>query len=145
MKNSDLFKDLYPDDRTFFNAFELMPSRQTAKKIRFILAAIEGNKITENKVSLEHICNPNEAWITGFGEGYKDVKDRLGNMLLLPKQINKEIDTKPFMEKKEIYAASGLKLAEKVANYDEWNKQSVDEFQHWMAKLATEIWKIRYD
>jgi hypothetical protein len=149
VKNSDLFKDLYPDDRTFFNAFEFhkMPSRQTAKKIRFILAAIEGNKISENEVSLEHICpyNPNEAWITGFGEGYKEVKDRLGNMLLLPKQINKEIDTKPFMEKKEIYAASGLKLAEKVANYDEWNKQSVDEFQHWMAEQATEIWKIRYD
>ncbi|RKZ42935.1 MAG: hypothetical protein DRQ49_00415 [Gammaproteobacteria bacterium] len=37
MKNSDLFKNLYPDDKIFFNAFEFykMPSRQTSKKIRF--------------------------------------------------------------------------------------------------------------
>jgi hypothetical protein len=152
VKNSHLFKNLYPDDNTFSNAFEFhkMPSRQTPKQIRFILAAIEsylGNKISENDISLEHVCpyNPNEVWITAFGEGYKEVKDRLGNMLLLPKQTNKDIDTKPFTKKKEIYAASGLKLAERVASYEEWNKQSVDEFQNWMAKLATETWKIGYD
>ena len=150
VKNSELFKNLYPDDNTFFNAFEFhkMPSRQTPKKFRFILAAIEsylGHKIEENEISLEHISpyNPNEIWINAFGEGYEEVKDRLGNMLLLPK--HKDIDTKPFKQKKEVYATSGFKLAQKAATYEEWNKQSVDEFQNWMAKQAVETWKISYE
>jgi hypothetical protein len=152
VKNSDLFKNLYPDDNTFFNAFEFhkMPSRQTPKKIRFILAAIEsylGNQIKENDISLEHVCpyNPHEKWINMFGEGYEEVKDRLGNMILLPKGINRDIDTKPFTQKKSVYAASGFKLAKKAASYEEWNKQSVDDFQHWMAKQATQTWKIGYE
>jgi hypothetical protein len=151
VKNSDLFKRLYPNDDAFSNAFEFykMPSRRTPKKFRFILAGIEahlGNKVSENDVSLEHISpyNPTEIWITTFGEGYEEVKDRLGNMLILPKQINKGIDTKPFTEKKEAYVDSGFKLAEKAASYEEWNKGSVDEFQSWMAKQATETWKIGY-
>jgi hypothetical protein len=152
VKNSDLFKNLYPDDNIFSNAFEFhkMPSRQTAKKVRFILAAIEsylGNEIKENDISLEHVCpyNPNEIWINAFGEGYEEVKDRLGNMILLPKRINRDIDTKPFTQKKSVYAASGFKLAKKAASYKKWNKQSVDDFQDWMAKQATQTWKIGYE
>ncbi len=152
VKNSNLFKNLYPDDNTFSNAFEFhkMPSRQTPKKIRFTLAAIEsylGNEIKENDISLEHVCpyNPNEIWINAFGEGYEEVKDRLGNMILLPKRINRDIDTKPFTQKKSVYAASGFKLAKKAASYKEWNKQSVDDFQHWMAKQATQTWNIGYE
>ena len=151
VKNSELFKNLYPDDNIFCNAFEFhkMPSRQTPKKIRVILSAIEsylGRKTSENEISLEHVCpyNPNEIWINAFGEGHEEVKDRLGNMLLLPKETNKDIDTKPFTQKKDVYAASGFKLAKQVASYEEWNKQSVDEFQNWMAKQATETWKISY-
>jgi hypothetical protein len=151
VKNSDLFKHLYPSDEAFSNAFEFhkMPSRQTPKKIRFLLATIEsylGNQTSENEISLEHVCpyHPNEKWITAFGEGYEEVKDQLGNMLLLPKQINKDIDTKLFTEKKVIYADSGFKLAKKAASYEQWNKQSVDDFQNWMAKQATKTWKIGY-
>ncbi len=152
VKNNNLFKKLYPDDNTFSNTFEFhkMPSRQTPKKIRFILATIEnhlGNHVSENEISLEHVCpyNPNETWIETFGEGYEEVKDRLGNMLLLSKRTNQDIDTKSFQQKRAIYADSGFKLAEKVASYEEWNKQSVDDFQNWMAKQAIEIWKINYE
>ncbi|MCK5523840.1 MAG: DUF262 domain-containing protein, partial [Thiomargarita sp.] len=151
MKNNDLFKSLYPDDKAFFNAFEFhkMPSRQSSKKIRFILAEIEshlGNPVSETDVSLEHICpyNPTETWIKTFGEGYDEVKDRLGNMLLLSKSANKDLDTKPFAQKKEVYTKSRFKLAEKAASYEEWNKQSVDEFQYWMAEQAVETWKIDF-
>jgi hypothetical protein len=151
VKNSPLFRSLYPDDKTYVNAFEFhkMPSRQTPKKIRFILAAIEnylGNNISENDVSLEHVCpyHSEEIWIKAFGEGYEEVRDRLGNMLLLPKAVNKDLDTKPFAQKNEVYVTSGFKLAEKVASYEEWNKQSVDEFQNWMAQQAVETWKISY-
>jgi hypothetical protein len=43
IKNSDEYKKLHPDDKTFSNAFEFhkMPSRQSSKKIRFLLSEIE--------------------------------------------------------------------------------------------------------
>ncbi len=147
VKNSELFKELYPDDKTFFNAFEFhkIPSRQMPKKIRFLLAQIEnslGNTVDEMNVSLEHICpyNLNEAWINDFGEG--EVQDRLGNMVLLPRQENKALNTQAFSRKKEIYAQSGFKLAAKVAEYEQWNKQAVDDFQHWMSRQAVLAWRI---
>ena len=63
-------------------------------------------------------------------------------MLLLSKSANKDLDTKPFAQKKEVYTKSRFKLVEKAASYEEWNKQSVDEFQYWMAEQAVETWKI---
>jgi len=65
-------------------------------------------------------------------------------MLLLSKSANKDLDTKPFDTKKKVYIKSRFKLAEKAANYEEWNKQSVDEFQYWMAQQAVETWKIDF-
>ena len=152
VKNDNLFKNLYPDDNSFGNAFEFhkMPSRQIAKEIRFILTMIEnylGNTVPENEMSLEHVCpyNPNEIWIERFGEGREEVKDRLGNMLLLSKHDNKDLGSKSFEQKKVIYEKSGLKLAEKAASYEEWNQQSVNDFQKWMAQQAIKVWKISYE
>jgi len=153
VKNNVLFKEMYPDDKTFFNAFEFhkMPSRQTPKKIRFLLAQIEAylrgdNAINDKELSLEHICpyNPTEAWVKDFGEGYEEVQDRLGNMLLLPKQENKKLDTQVFSSKKKFYQQTGFKLTDKVVQYEQWNKQSVDHFQHWMAEQAVQTWRVDF-
>jgi hypothetical protein len=149
VKNSPQFKELYPDDKTFRNAFEFhkMPSRQTPKKIRFLLAQIEthlGNAISDMNMTLEHICpyNPTPTWINDFGEGYEEVRDRLGNMLLLPRLENKQIGTATFAQKKVIYAQTGSKLAAKVTEYEQWNKQMVDNFQCWMANQAVYTWRV---
>ena len=153
VKNNVLFKEMYPDDKTFFNAFEFhkMPSRQTPKKIRFLLAQIEAylrgdNAINDKELSLEHICpyNPTEAWVKDFGEGYEEVQDRLGNMLLLPKPENKKLDTQVFSSKKKFYQQTGFKLTDKVVQYEQWNKQSVDHFQHWMAEQAVQTWRVDF-
>jgi hypothetical protein len=151
VKNSPQFKELYPDDKTFYHDFEFhkMPSRQTANKIRFLLAQIEtylGHPVNEINLTLEHICpyHPTEKWINDFGEGYEEVRDRLGNRLLLPKSENKQLDTLPFAQKREIYRQTNSKLAAKVAEYEQWNKQAVDNFQSWLAKQAVQIWRVDY-
>ncbi|QXC09831.1 DUF262 domain-containing protein [Aeromonas sp. FDAARGOS 1408] len=146
VKNSDEFKRLYPDDNTFYNAFEFhkMPSRQTAKKIRFLIAEIEehlGNPCDYDKTTLEHICpyNPEQAWYTYFGEGIGDVKDRLGNMLILDKD---DLKRATFVEKKKTYASSRFKIANKVAEYEMWNQESVNDLQRWMAGTAVKVWRV---
>ena len=146
VKNSEEFKRLYPDDNAFFNAFEFhrMPSRQTAKKIRFLLSEIEGylgNPCDYEKTTLEHICpyHPEKEWSGSFGEGINDVKDRLGNMILMDKD---NLKRSSFEEKKKEYTKSGYNLALKVTEYAEWNLESVNDFQKWMSQQAVNVWKV---
>ena len=146
IKNSEEFKRLYPDDNAFYNAFEYhrMPSRQTAKKIRFLLSEIEaqlGKSCDFNKTTLEHICpyNPEESWVKYFGEGVHDIKDRLGNMILLDKD---NLKRSGFEEKKKAYLNSSYGLSKKITEYGQWNLESLNEHQKWLSSLAVETWKV---
>lgn len=146
--DAELFKRIYPMDEDFKRAFEWhwMPSRQSQKKIRFMLSEIEmqmGHSVNHEQVTLEHVCpyNPDEQWADYFGEGVNDVYDRLGNMVLLSKDELKRAD---FTTKKSAYADSGFKLAQEVARYDEWNSASVNRYQTWLAEQAVQTWRVDY-
>jgi hypothetical protein len=148
VKNSALFKRLYPEDGVFISSFEFhkMPSRQAAKKIRFLLAEIEshaGHASDYMKTTLEHICpyHPDEHWFESFGEGTNDIQDRLGNMVLLDKDDLRRSD---FETKKKIYKNSVFSLAKKVAEYSEWNLQTLNDYQAWLAQHASQTWNIGY-
>lgn len=148
VKNSDLFRKLYPSNDAFFNAFEFhkMPSKRSAKKIRFLLAEIEtylGHETDHTKTTLEHICpyNPDEDWDNYFGEGVNDIQDRLGNVVLLEKD---ELKRASFEDKKKAYLAAHYPLAKKIASYDKWNLQNLSAYQAWLSEQAVETWKISY-
>lgn len=148
VKNSQEFKDLYPDDDSFKSAFSFykMPSRISSKKIRFLLAQIEnqsGRDINYLGVTLEHICpyNPNQEWHNSFGDGIHDVSDRLGNMVLLDRD---ELGRSSFVEKQKVYLESPYRLAKKVAEYKEWNLATVNLYQAWLSDLAVITWKVDY-
>jgi len=124
-----------------------MPSRQSSKKIRFLLAEIEtslGHATDPSKTTLEHVCpyNPDEQWNDYFGEGVNDIQDRLGNVVLLEKD---ELKRASFEEKKCVYLQSHYPLAQKVASYEKWNTQNLNDYQAWLSKQAVETWKISYE
>lgn len=143
----ELFGRLYPDDARFQSSFEYhrMPSRQSAKKIRHLLAQIEssmGNTVNELETTLEHVCpySPDEQWHNSFGEGVTDVFDRLGNMLLL---LDRDLLARAdFASKKAHYQQSNFELAKKVASYSEWNLASVNDYQSWLAVQAVKTWRV---
>jgi hypothetical protein len=148
VKNSEVFRRLYPSDDTFFNAFEFhkMPSRRSEKKIRFLLAEIEtylGHTTDYTKTTLEHVCpyNPDENWDGYFGDGVNDIQDRLGNVVLLEKD---ELKRASFGEKKSAYLKTHYPLALKIASYDQWNLQNLNSYQAWLSKQAVETWKVSY-
>lgn len=148
VKNSQEFKDLYPDDDSFKSAFSFykMPSRRSSRKIRFLLAQIEnqsGRNINYLDVTLEHICpyNPDQEWNVSFGEGIHDISDRLGNMILLDRD---ELGRSSFIEKKRVYLESPYRLAKKVAQYEEWTLASVNTYQEWLSDLAIRTWQVDY-
>ncbi len=146
VKNGNEFRELYPDDVEFVNAlkFYKMPSRQSSRKIRFLLAEIEkglGHNVDYNQVVLEHICpyNPDADWVESFGDGINDVKDRLGNMTLLVKD---HLQRSSFEEKKSSYAQSPFEQAKKIATYSEWTLQNVNDYQAWLAEKAKQTWSV---
>lgn len=146
VKNSAEFKRLYPDDDTFKHAFAFhrMPSRASSRDIRFLLAEIErfnGRSVDYEQTVLEHVCpyNPDQGWVSSFGEGIRDITDRLGNMVLLDHDTLQRMD---FPAKKEAYRASGKRLAQEVASYDRWTLASVNKYQMWLAQEAVKTWRI---
>lgn len=148
IKNGEEYRKLYPNDDAFFNAFEFhkMPSRQSSKKVRFLLAEIEchlGHRSEYTKTTLEHVCpyNPQQHWNEYFGEGVNDIQDRLGNMVLLDRD---ELGQAVFAEKKEAYLSSAFPLAQKVASYDKWDIHFLTDYQKWLAEQAQETWRVSY-
>ena len=146
IKNGDEFKKLYPKDEAFSNAFKFhkMPSRQSSKKIRFLLAEIEtnlGHQSDYTKTVLEHICpyHPEQDWYEYFGNGVNDIQDRLGNFVLLEKDELKRVD---FNTKKANYLMTSFKLAKKVAEYDSWDMRNLNDYQEWLANQAVNTWKV---
>jgi hypothetical protein len=146
VKNGEEFRNLYPEDNMFFNAFEFhkIPSRQFSKQIRFLLAEIESylnHKVDYTKTSLEHICpyHPEQAWYDCFGAGVNDIKDRLGNLVLLEKDELKRLN---FKDKKAFYLKTPFVLAKKIAEYDEWNLQNLNDYQAWLAEQAVKTWQV---
>ncbi len=148
VKNGEEFRKLYPTNEEFFNAFEFhkIPSRQYSKKIRFLLSEIEnylGNESDYTKTTLEHICpyNPEQNWYEYFGEGINDIQDRLANVILLKKD---ELKRSNFEDKKKFYLKSSFRLAQKVAEYEEWNIENLNNYQLWLAEQAVNTWKLDF-
>jgi hypothetical protein len=146
VKNGNEFKKLYPSDEEFKRSFEYkkMPSRRSSKKIKFLLSEVEshlGNKINYANTVLEHVCpyNPNQEWNSYFGDNVGDIQDRLGNVLLLDKD---ELGRNNFEDKKLLYSESNYKLAQKIAEYIDWNIANLNDYQSWLADIAVKTWSV---
>ena len=142
-------KQVYPNDTEFKNAFKTkqMPSRQTNKKIVFLLSQIEhhiNNEIEpSSKMTLEHILpqKPNDEWRGYFGlDTYDDAIDRLGNLTILTDKDN--MAQQPFERKCEVFKESKLALNRQIATYTAWDMDTLDHYQGWLAEQAASVWKI---
>ena len=152
---NNALKGTYPNDEDFKEDFRLKSMRtlQSPKKARYLLSEIEAtidntNTIDFPLLTLEHILpeSPDGQWIDYFGKGdYNEHIDRLGNMTLASKELNKELARKSFDEKKEILNASNLKITEKIRSYKTWNSEAVNDRQNWMANFAVQKWKIQFN
>ena len=151
MTLSDLINELkpvYPYDEEFELAFlkMTMPSRQSSKKILFLLRKIEqhlGKKEPSLSLTLEHVLpfSPSDEWQCYFGRSnYENGIDRLGNMALLPSTEN--MGQENFAQKRETLQKSGYVINKNIAKYEEWNMDILEEHQKWLAKQAKAVWKI---
>lgn len=65
---------------------------------------------------------------------------RLGNLLLLPPNINSKAGRKAFVEKKVIYKQNYLKMMDEVLAKKDWRRQEIEQREKELIKFAIKMW-----
>ncbi|GAA2453780.1 DUF262 domain-containing protein [Agromyces soli] len=88
-------------------------------------------------VTLEHLMPRTEAKSNEVKLGYVET---LGNMALLEKTLNKDLEDRPFHEKTAVYSRSTFHVTNELATEESWTKADVDRRMAALAKLAPMAW-----
>ena len=118
---------------------------------------------TQNDI--EHIMpeNPDDEAVEEFGEGADDEEliNRLGNLMLIERSVNRVIKNKAYSVKAETYPSSQFLIArcqqqllkngkndqitramKRLNPAEEWNAGSIKKRQEWLAEVSLEIWGV---
>ena len=160
IKTSREFKDNLkniPSDQAFKDRL-LTVSLSKEKLARYYLRAIEnqyrGNGTPEcivdsdqNIVDLEHILPKKPEvgeWTNFTQEEVKEYKNRLGNLTVMNKKKNSDLESDSFDKKKEVYKNSEIKITKEIAEiYSEWNKENIIKRQEFIAEIAVKTWNLK--
>ena len=142
------------DDNEFKSAFKEKSfpyNSRNAKVVKYILGKIEHFKgstqvisFNDENISIEHIYpqNPNDEWELDESKMQRFLF-RLGNMCLLEKRLNRDIQNASYLDKIAVYQKSAYYYAQKVAtDYSEWNDSAIIKLQSEMANSAISIWRV---
>jgi hypothetical protein len=148
-----MLKEVYVDDKKFEGDF---PVAQFAKPAiaRYVLAKIN-DKIEAAKeltvsqaLTLEHVLpkNPGSGWETAIpeNEDIADYVNRIGNVTLLEKSVNKVMSNKSFETKQKSLAASKLCLNKAFQKEREWTATHINQRGREFGKIAVKIWRCVY-
>ena len=149
-------KSIYVEDTEFVPAFDqktLIDNSRNTRVIKYILGKLErfnGGLREVNADSeldtIEHILpqNPGIEW----GEDNYDFDSliyRLGNMCLLEKKYNKDLQNASYNKKAEVYLQSSFVTTSSIpAEYAAWDRNTINKRQQKMGKCAKSIWKIDF-
>lgn len=151
-----LMKDIYVEDNEFlpiFNHKSFIENTRNNKIVRYILGKYERFKGGSRDVNfnsetdtVEHILpqNPGEEWGDNNYE-YDSLIYRMGNLCLLEKTFNRNLENRPYSEKKEIYRQSAFETTKSIPDeYSEWNSEAINRRQQQIGNCAKSIWKIDF-
>ena len=118
-----------------------------SRQIMFLLRKLErhlsggADEAPAVNLTIEHVLprNPGEEWQDAFGpDNWRSAADRLGNMAILPRSRN--MSQEPFEEKRCLLLESGYRINRHIAEYTEWNMESLEDHQRWLADQARNVW-----
>lgn len=149
----DFLKGVTPNDREFAAAFA-NARVSTPGLARYYLRAMELQlerdpepqwiPSDEKGITLEHVLplSPSPAW-TLDAETVEVYANRMGNLALLQKRINKQVANGPFLNKRPHYEKSKFSLTSGLKEYDSWGPDQIAERQKEMAQLALKTWPLK--
>jgi uncharacterized protein with ParB-like and HNH nuclease domain len=151
----NLMKLIYVNDNDFQQAFSSKSFKRTTRNhkiVKYILGNIE-KKIFSNDIpfdsdiyTIEHILpeSANENWGEFTDEEINRSVFRIGNLTLLEKNLNRDIENSNFEFKKSFFLKSNSKITNKIAEEIEiWNETKIISRQKELAKYAKSIWRIQ--
>lgn len=128
------------------------PKKGNLTTAKHLLCRINGHlhgdsAFADIKSTLEHILPRSNTYAKnwGFNEEHGLYVHRLGNLALLSSKDNKsdEETNKSFKKKRALYRKSVYKVTQGVGEYDNWDKNSIETRQAWLAKLAAAVWNFK--
>ena len=152
----DSLKLLIPDDDTFKDAFKAATISKE-KLARFYLREIENHLNSKNneqevitdteKVNLEHILpkKMDSNYPTFSEELHNQYVKRIGNLTLMNSKANRMKGSSNFQDKKKEYSKSNLQITKQIAQYADWNIESINDRQSYLADIAVKVWTIKFD
>lgn len=90
---------------------------------------------TSTAVTVEHILAKSDESSEGSA-----LRKTIGNLTLLQRKGNRDLDLKPFADKRVVYAASEFPLTKLVAENEEWSKEEILLRTNFLADLAKVAW-----
>ena len=149
-------RPIYPENREFRAAFADAERKADRHRrlVKFMLLQLERREsgqlfdFESDAYNVEHILpvHPaDEDWLD-FDDGQRDeCVHRLGNMTLLEAKANRVVGNSSYEEKRQRYLESDFELTRRVANeFETWTPEKVRVRQDWMARQASDIWRIDF-
>ena len=146
LQERDCYNGWEMELRYFFYRYEEYLSKQNNIKLNSTLWEHIWNTNVNN--SIEHIFpqNPDSSsWSGKFGIGKNVIINnvhRLGNLVLLPPEINSKASRLPFSDKKKLYKKVNLLILKDIVNKHDWNREQVDNREKELLKFAIETWGV---
>ena len=140
-------RDFSPDDLSFRMAFATASISRTASA-RYLLEKLELDRrataeidvAPPHRVHVEHIYPRNPSFAKW--EGHASIINRLGNLTLLDKKLNQQIQNGPYADKVDAFRTSELHITRELATLPTWDKDAISARQLQMAGRAASIWSL---
>jgi uncharacterized protein with ParB-like and HNH nuclease domain len=146
------FKPFYPNDSDFMHSFKIKDFKQ-AYRAKHLLLKLQNQmsnnflgNLHESDLTIEHILpqKPDELWASMFKTPEACIY-KLGNMVLVPKTINKDLGRRSFTDKKTLILQTNLSINNTINEYNIWNDDSFTKRQVELSKKAKAVWRIDFE
>jgi hypothetical protein len=147
----DSLRSVYVTDAKFLQDFSILSISTKGQKrrlVRYILWKLEMDEsgradINEEGFSIEHILpeSPSDKWRDNFTDDEIELMTyRLGNLIPLEVNLNRQIGNQDYLDKQKIYQQSVYALARNIVA-EEWTPNTIAKRQEHLARRAVHIWK----
>ena len=151
-------RPIYVDDDRFednFARWTVGARGQRGRIARYVLARLEtdaGEHAVDpetDPATVEHVLpeNPAGEWAEAFPpDRWEAAADRLGNLTLLERTLNRDVGSAAYPAKRAAYENSGYALTRDIADRapEEWSPALLDERQRRLAERAVQIWRADF-
>lgn len=116
----------------------------------FVIEKVQNSdfEIDFDELTVEHILPQDEYekltsnWRDNFtSTEHEKLCHTIGNCTILTRDENSSISKNNFISKKQIYLNSGFYLNEKIAEFDNWNKESILGYSDQIIELVSRRWE----